>query len=70
MTDPSSVLPGRSCFLAAPVLLVAVLQVILENIVQGACLAFVRNMLFGIPLSISEPFIREAAALPSLVNGT
>lgn len=37
---------------------------------QGTCLAFVRDMLFVIPLSLSELFVREAAALPSLVNST
>lgn len=60
-----SVLPGRSCFLTAPVSLIAVVHLMLENFVQGACLAFVRYILFVIPLSISELFIREAAALPS-----
>lgn len=40
---------------------------------QGACLAYVKDVPFFIPLSISELFIREAAALPvlpSLVIGT
>lgn len=37
---------------------------------QGACLAFVRDMLFVIPLNIFELFIREAAARPGLVNDT
>lgn len=62
--------------------LIAVVQVVLENFVQGACLAFVRDyllfvipiccnyLLFVIPLNIFELFIRETVALPGLVNGT
>lgn len=39
---------------------------------QGACLACVKDVLFFVPLSTSELFIRGAAALPvlpSLVTG-
>lgn len=53
-----------------PVSLVTVVQVMLESFVQGACLAFMRDLPFVIPLSISELLIREAAALPCLVDGT
>lgn len=35
---------------------------------QGACLAYVKDMLFFTSLSISELLIREAAALPVLPN--
>lgn len=43
--------------------LIAVVQVVLENFVQGACLAFVRDVLFIIPLNLLELFIK-AVALP------
>lgn len=56
-----------------PVYLIRVVQIMLEIFVQGACLAYVKDRPFFIPLSIAELFNREAAALPvlpSLVIGT
>lgn len=61
-----SIPPGRSCSLALPVYLIGVLQIMLQNFVRGACLAFVKDVPFFTSLSISELFIREDAALPVL----
>lgn len=68
-----SVLLGKSCSLALPVYFIRAIQIMLKNFVHGACLAYVRDVPFFIPLSTSELFIRGAAALPvlpSLMIGT